>query len=313
MQGPVANLDSNHYGPLSLSKPSAGELANRLETDLQIERTKCASLSEEVESLYVMFGDLETENRRLVNLLAEKESVLSRVMSEKLRGRQQLATVKEEARSLAQGRELDQDKIKNLISQVAASRRESTEGVIAAKLAMEEARSFSQQLSQQRKIADESTTSARAAEVGADAMRMERDIAVAQCEQLRISGQTDGFAVKRITEAMDVMKLKFAEERAQWRQISNAAENGGDRTGRGSNDDGAGEGKDSLRDEIIQELMKKLHCSVVPNQPKEVTLIRCGHMLSRQCVSQLVSQRSRKCPLCGKGFSESDILPIFLD
>jgi hypothetical protein len=106
---------------------NAAELATRLEGDLIAQQQKCDSFIQEVESLSVMFGDLEAENARLVKLLTEKESVLSRVMSEKLRGRQQLATMKEEARALAQGREIDQEKMKNLSGQVSMSKRLAAE------------------------------------------------------------------------------------------------------------------------------------------------------------------------------------------
>jgi hypothetical protein len=104
----------------------------------------------------------------------------------------------------------------------------------------------------------------------------------------------DRFEVKRLAEENAVLVRELGE--CQARQSARHA----------------GRSSDVDRDEIIQELMKKLHCSVVPNQPKEVAL-RCGHMMSRQCVSQLIAGRSRKCPLCGIPFSESEIVNVYLD
>lgn len=279
-----------------LPKPGAADLAERLESDLATERAKCSSFIEEVESLSVMFGDLEAENARLVKLLAEKESVLSKVMSEKLRGRQLLATVKEESRTLAQGREIDQEKIKNLTAQVGTSKRAAQDSLISANKACEEVRNLSLQVAQQKKIADEALLASRALKTERDILRQERDIALSQAEKARLAGEADAFAVKRISEEVEELKTSLAKEIAK----------------RGSCADEE-TGKDALRDQIIQELMKKLHCSVVTNQPKEIALTRCGHMMSRQCVSQLIAQRSRKCPLCGKAFSESDILNVYLD
>jgi E3 ubiquitin-protein ligase BRE1 len=285
------------------AKPNAAQLVARLEADLRAQRDKCSSFIEEVESLSVMFGDLEAENARLVKLLAEKDSVLSKVMGEKLRGRQQLATVKEEARSLAQGREFDQEKIKNLTMQVSVSKRAVLESALAANRAADEARCVAQQLVQQRNVASEATVSARTTAAERDAVQNERDAAVAQAEDGHVKGETSAFVGRRLAEANEEVKRQLAEEVARRREAEAAA---------AANGAGAG-GNESLRDEIIQELMKKLHCSVVTNQPKEVALVRCGHMLSRQCVDQLVSQRSRKCPLCGLPFSGSDVLNVFLD
>jgi E3 ubiquitin-protein ligase BRE1 len=276
----------------------------RLEADLQAERDKCSSFIDEVESLSVMFGDLEAENARLVKLLAEKDSVLSKVMGEKLRGRQQLATVKEEARSLTQGREFDQEKIKNLTNQVAVSKRAVAASADAVKNATEEARSLEKQLQTQRKVADEATVAGRTADAEKEAMRQERDLAAAQAEEERLSGQTNAFVVRRLAEENEDLKRQVSEQKElrQQAEAASAAAAGG-----------VADGKKTLRDEIIQELMKKLHCSVNTDQPKEVALVRCGHMLSRKCVDQLVAQRSRKCPLCGLPFSASDVLNVFLD
>lgn len=283
-------------------QPNAVELASRLEADLKSEREKCSSFIEEVESLSVMFGDLESENARLVKLLAEKESVLSKVMGDKLRGRQQLATVKEEARSLAQGREFDQEKVKNLTMQVSVSKRAVSDCTLAAGKAAEEARTLAAQLALQRKVAEDCTGRERVARAEKTAMEQERDAALELAETAKVEGQTNAFVVKRLTEDIRELKkqLEEAEAKCQLAEQNNS----------GSGD---ASGKDSLRDEIIQELMKKLHCSVCPNQPKEIALVRCGHMLSRKCVDQLIAQRSRKCPLCGTSFAQQDVLNVYLD
>lgn len=274
-----------------------GERVERLEKDLEAERGKCASFIEEVESLSEMYSELEAENARLIKLLAEKESVLSKVMSDRLRGRQQLTTVKEEARALSQGRELDQEKVKNLGMQVAASKRLAAESAAVAAKATEEARSLGAQLAQQRKLADESVVSARTAQAEKETLKKELEVAQAQAEEARVEGETSGFNVRRLTEENESLKTKLEAARKLLQDVGPAGGGNGDPT----------------KDEIIQELMKKLHCSVVTNQPKEVALMRCGHMMSRQCVNQLIAGRSRKCPLCGLSFSESDVLSVYLD
>lgn len=251
-----------------------------------------------------MFGDLEAENARLVKLLAEKDSVLSKVMGEKLRGRQQLATVKEEARSLTQGREFDQEKIKNLTSQVTVSKRAMLESAAALSKASEEARCMRQQLQLQTKIADEATVAARAAEAERDTAVKDLEITKQKAKDEVVESDSAKFVVSRLAEEVSDLKRRLAEEMEQRQAVESAA---------AASAVAKDSGKENLRDEIISELMKKLHCSVNPDQAKEVALVRCGHMLSRMCVDQLVAQRSRKCPLCGIPFGASDVLNIFLD
>lgn len=240
----------------------------------------------------------------MVKLLAEKDSVLSKVMGEKLRGRQQLATVKEEARSLTQGREFDQDKIQNLTSQVAVSKRAMSESAAAASKASEEARCATQELQIHRKVSDDATILARTAEAEKDKASKERDLAVAQAEKARVDSESSAFVVRRLGEENVELKRRLVEEEKRRQDGETAA---------AASAAAQDSSKESQRDEIISELLKKLHCSVNTDQAKEVALVRCGHMLSRMCVDQLVAQRSRKCPLCGIPFGASDVLNIFLD
>lgn len=286
-----------------LTQPDAKELASRLEADLRAEREKCAAFIEEIESLSVMFGDLELENARLVKLLAEKDSVLSKVMGEKLRCRQQLATVKEEARSLTQGREFDQEKIKNIGVQVSASKRAVQESMTAASRSADEVRLLTQQLAWCKKLLLEASAAHQKASSSLEQLQKEHAIVVDLSKVAAGKCETSSFDVRRLGEENERLKAQLTEEERRRKEAEAAVKTA----------PSANSGKESLRDEIIQELMKKLHCSVCPNQPKEVALVRCGHMLSHQCVDQLVAQRSRKCPLCGLAFSASDVLNVFLD
>jgi len=66
------------------------------------------------------------------------------------------------------------------------------------------------------------------------------------------------------------------------------------------------------REELIAELRRKLHCSVVTTAPKSVVLLRCGHLFSQQCVSELIAGRNRKCPLCKTKFGHDDVRGVSL-
>lgn len=268
-----------------------------LQQEVEEEKAKSSAFIREVESLSNMFGETEGENKRLVKLLAEKESVLSRVLAERLRLKQLLATVREENRALAQGREMDAEKIKHLNSAVAASKQVAQEASTSLAKAQEEARSLAVTLEKRRKIADEATVKSAATAAEKEEMKRERDALLTKTEKAILDYKDNKFEVDRLNEKLDeaegkVKKLETALEEQKAESMKVLEE-------------------DSVRDEIIRDLNKKLNCSVVTNRPKEVVLLRCGHLFSRQCTENLISSRNRKCPICGKPFGNDDVRNVF--
>lgn len=274
------------------------EHIRRLQKDLEDERKKSAGFIDEVESLSNMFAEVESENERLVNLLNEKEQILSRVMAERLRGRQLLTTVKEENRALTQGRDIDNDKIKALTAAVAASKKAASEATVAANKGQEEMRVLAATLEKRRRIADEATVMARTARAEKEEMKRERDAYLARAEQVALNYAEDKFQSKRLSE-----QLSAAE-----RRIQDLEERQRERTENGRASDVE---SDTIRDQIIMQLRSKLNCSVVTTRPKEVVLLRCGHLFSRQCTDNLIATRNRKCPICGKAFGNDDVRNVF--
>lgn len=264
--------------------------------DLDDERAKSSSFIQEVESLSNMFGEVEGENEKLVKLLTEKEQVLSKVMAERLRGRQLLTTIKEENRALTQGREMDSDKIKQLTAAVAASKKVAQEATVASNKTLEESRVLATTLEKRRRIADEATVSARAMTSEKEQMKRERDAYMTRAEKVMLEYKEDQYEAKRLREKLlgTEQKLKEAEDI----HISNM-------------ESSRETDSDPIRDAIIRDLRKKLNCSIITSMPKEVVLLRCGHLFSRQCTDNLISTRNRKCPICGKAFGNDDVRNVF--
>lgn len=244
-----------------------------------------------------MYAEVEGENKRLVKALAEKETILSRVMSERLRGKQMLTTIKEENRALSQGRELDAEKIKNLTAAVGASKKMAAEATAASNKAQEENRSLSAEMEKRQRIADDTAVKLRGARAENEETKRERDAYQGRAEQAAVEYKEDKFEARRLREKLSEVEglLKEAEETVERRKLED---------GRSSEDE-------RVRDEIMRDYRRKLNCSVVTSQAKEVVLVRCGHMFSRQCIDNLVQTRNRKCPLCGKPFGNDDVRNIF--
>ncbi|KAM3575484.1 hypothetical protein VYU27_002590 [Nannochloropsis oceanica] len=61
-----------------------------------------------------------------------------------------------------------------------------------------------------------------------------------------------------------------------------------------------------------ETLLKLLNCSVCNVRWKDCVITKCYHLFCQQCIQSNLKVRSRKCPACGKHFSENDVKPIFL-
>lgn len=62
----------------------------------------------------------------------------------------------------------------------------------------------------------------------------------------------------------------------------------------------------------IQELRTIAICSVCSKNWKDTAIKVCGHVFCESCAVDRLTARLRKCPLCNKQYSHSDLLPIHL-
>lgn len=62
----------------------------------------------------------------------------------------------------------------------------------------------------------------------------------------------------------------------------------------------------------LEELRSIAICSVCTKNWKDTAIKVCGHVLCYDCASSRLTSRLRKCPLCNKQFSQSDLLSVHL-
>lgn len=247
-----------------------------------------------------MFSEVDADNKRLIKQVGEKEAMLSRVMAERLRGRQLLTTIKEENRALNNGRELDNNKVKQLTNAITASKKTAQETSTSLLKSQEEVRILSSTLEKRRRIADEATKNLRSVTAENEEMKRERDTLQKRIQSIIAQGKDDAFNLKRTRENLRNLEDGLAHAQTSLNrmrvQVSQNRIRGQD---------------DLLKDGIIQEMRKRLHCSVVTNEEKAVVLLRCGHLFSRKCTDDLIATRNRKCPICGKPFGNDDVRSVF--
>lgn len=64
--------------------------------------------------------------------------------------------------------------------------------------------------------------------------------------------------------------------------------------------------------ESLDKYRKLLRCSTCDKNYKDTVIIKCMHVLCKECVDNRLKMRIRKCPICGEGFSGCDVKRIFL-
>ncbi|KAF5117983.1 hypothetical protein DV452_002166 [Geotrichum candidum] len=62
----------------------------------------------------------------------------------------------------------------------------------------------------------------------------------------------------------------------------------------------------------LEELRSIAICAVCTKNWKDTAIKVCGHVMCNDCATSRLTSRLRKCPLCNKQFSQSDLLPIHL-
>jgi E3 ubiquitin-protein ligase BRE1 len=64
--------------------------------------------------------------------------------------------------------------------------------------------------------------------------------------------------------------------------------------------------------EQYEALRHLTYCNVCRKNLKNTVIKTCGHLFCSDCVDKVVSNRSRKCPTCGKSFGSNDYMAVTL-
>jgi len=259
-----------------------------LKKELDSERQQSDSFIQEIESLSTLFNEVEEQNRRFTKQLKEKEETLLKVMNERLKQRQQVITIKEENKSMALKIKLDEERTKAMQATLNATKKALVETQSINRKLMDEAHALESQIELQKKVTADVAEKLRESSAEKTEIRAARDVAEARLLEISDRIHTEGFKSKRMEEELQ--------------------KNGpGDNAGKSFKN----EGDASLTSQMMESMRKKLNCTIVTDEPKEVVIVRCGHMFSRQCINDLVTNRNRKCPACGERFGQDDCRPIY--
>mmetsp|Transcript_2196 Transcript_2196/g.6534 ORF Transcript_2196/g.6534 Transcript_2196/m.6534 type:complete len:751 (-) Transcript_2196:132-2384(-) len=270
-------------------KLSRDEEVQRLREELKAARGNADSLYEEMEAIMAEMSSVEKERDEMRSKVLDLSNSLAAVDGQKLSLRQQLISLKEEGKALQVRLRAEKEQNKSLQALSTASKKLTAESEKVATLAQEEVRLLEAKLGKQAEVIEEARRNLRGTNSEMEELKTAKAAAQNRAASLAAEIEQEKFKVKSLEDQMNILKRKL-EKRKEAKETSSS---------------------EFSTEELLREYRKLRNCSVKTDQPKEVVLLRCGHLFSRQCVDDLVSARNRKCPICGKVFSIEDVKPIY--
>lgn len=252
----------------------------------------------EIESLSTSITRAEATVAQLTERLTEKEAALGKVLAERLKYIQQQLTLKEQLKVESSRADKEHELVQQINQALTAARAQ-----------------ISELQNQMTKMADEM----RIVRKQADIARLGAEKSSAEAFSQRQLAELAQQEMKRLSEELAQLRGQMEQLREALRVADEAKARIDRRATRLEHElalthkrQGASASGDAdWQQEMIEELRRKLYCTVCKVQEKQVILVRCFHMFCRDCIQKNITNRNRKCPLCGDKFGTDDVKPIF--
>lgn len=276
-----------------------------LSTKLQSIRTAEASASEdaseylaEIETLSSSLTKAEASIAQLTERLIEKEATLGKVLAERLKYIQQQLTLKEQLKVEANRAEKEHELSQQISHALTAARNQVSELQSQLEKMSSEMRIVRKQADIARLGAEKSAAEAYTQRQFAESAQSQVRRLSGELAQLRgqIEQQTEALRAADEAKTRSERRVSRLEHELELLRKRNAATSASDV---------------DWQHEMIEDMRRKLYCTVCKAQEKQVTLLRCLHMFCRDCIQTNIANRNRKCPLCGEKFGTDDVKPIF--
>ncbi len=235
---------------------------------------------------------------QLTERLSEKEAALGKVLAERLKYIQQQLTLKEQLKVESSRAEKEHELVQQINQALTAARAQITELQNQLTKMAEEMRLVRKQADVARLGAEKSAAEAFSQHQLAESAQLEMKRLSNELAQLRSQ-------IEQLHEALRLADEAKARNERRATRLEHELELIRKRQG------ASGTSGTDWQQEMIEELRRKLYCTVCKVQEKQVTLLRCFHMFCRDCIQRNITNRNRKCPLCGEKFGTDDVKPIF--
>lgn len=276
---------ADRVGHEAAQRARAEQRVEALQRELQAKRDEAGALLGEMGNIVGAFEELQRQNERLMQDLGQKDDTQTQLALQRANSRQAEMLLREEKNQLLL-------KMSNLKKLTAAQK--------AQLAAQAEAMEAQDQAVAALRAECHATTEAL------DRERLSLKEAQRLLQELRLKSDEGAQQARDVAAQLDtaLQGTRAAQGRVLALQAELQTQRKGVRLG-------------GPKGDIVMEQLRQLRagacCSVCTDRFKNTVLTTCFHCFCRECVDTLVTNRSRKCPRCGKGFDKNNVKAIYLD
>uniref|UniRef100_A0A7N0UF77 E3 ubiquitin protein ligase n=1 Tax=Kalanchoe fedtschenkoi TaxID=63787 RepID=A0A7N0UF77_KALFE len=251
---------------------------------IKIKDAEAETYIAEIETIGQAYEDMQTQNQRLLQQIAERDEYNIKLVSESVKTKQSYANLLSEKQALTK-------QLLQVNTALESVKLRITRSEDQMKILLADAKKSSQE---DRHLAISLETARwELADAEKELKWLKSAVASSEKEYEQIQRKTRDAQVdlenernerKRLEEELMEMNQKVAELTAA--------------TGEAA--------IQKLKDEI-KECKSILKCGVCSDRPKEVVITKCYHLFCHTCIQKNIETRHRKCPGCGTAFGQSDV------
>eukprot|EP00056_Hartaetosiga_gracilis_P016369 m.4824 g.4824 ORF g.4824 m.4824 type:complete len:723 (+) comp4011_c0_seq1:176-2344(+) len=269
-----------------LSSSSAEDVVASLLKEIDTLKQSESALMNEIDATGESFDELQDQNDRLVKELKEKEARDLRNLEERVKSSQICANLQEEKRLLQ--REME-----------AKHKMREAEHHHYSTLSTSESRLREQFEGAMKKLQSLQTEHEGAKLTLSEEEQKLSDIKATLDQTVKQKDELNKTLQETQKESADSKKAltDALEEKVALTTRVNALSNGS---------------ADEVLEAQVDQLSKKLKCSVCLTKEKNTIMLKCFHMFCGDCVQSRLDSRQRKCPQCSQPFGKGDYHRAYL-
>jgi E3 ubiquitin-protein ligase BRE1 len=263
----------------------------------QIEELKKreGGLVEEIGVISQAYEEMQEQNTRLLQQLAQREDANLRLAREKIKLELAVGKANDEkaqykmglAEALKRSQTFDEQ-----LEKKEARIRELTREVTAA---TEAQRAAASKMNELRILAQDAQIAANETRSRSEVFRVQGETKIKELQEALVERDKERTAREKVEAERDSLRKKIADDEKAAAQMP-----------------GGGSGRVRELEAELEDFRRKFRCPLCNDREKNTIIRRCCHVFCDVCIRDAIKARQRKCPGCLKPFSESDVQKIWL-
>ncbi|KAF3777023.1 E3 ubiquitin-protein ligase BRE1-like 2 [Nymphaea thermarum] len=243
----------------------------------------------EIETIGQAYEDMQMQNRRLQQQVAERDDYNIKLVSESMKVKHAQSSLVAEKQALAKQ-----------LQQVNASL-----DFLKMRIARGEEQ-IKAYLAQAAKASQENRHLAMSVETA----KVEQTDAEKELKWLKTAVESSEKDIEHNQKKFDELQAELEKERSENERLEEEVQKLRDKVEQMASE--SSEAAIEKLQEKIKEYKAVLKCSVCYERPKEVVITKCNHLFCSLCIQRNLEIRHRKCPGCGTAFGQNDVRTIHI-